>query len=78
MKKGFTADKDGFVIVQGILVAHIGSNPDVVLPKGLTSIEDRVFYECKALAQDTSADTSGWYFDEALTQRARLTKNSNA
>ena len=39
------ADRDGFVIFGGILQAFTGTQADVVIPDGVTRIEERAFYQ---------------------------------
>ena len=41
----------------------------ITIPSSVTSIGENAFIEIEALAQDTFADTSEWYFDESFTQK---------
>ena len=47
------ADRNGFVIVKGILFDYTGPGGDVVIPAGVTSIEGRAFWGCSALESVT-------------------------
>ena len=47
------ADKDGFVIVNGILCDYTGDARSVVIPEGVTGIGPKVFKGCKSLEQVT-------------------------
>lgn len=42
-------DENGFIIDDGILTGYYGSGGDIVIPEGVTSIEERVFQDCNSI-----------------------------
>ena len=43
------ADKNGFVIVNGILYDYFGNSQEITIPANVNCISDKAFYECKKL-----------------------------
>ena len=51
------ADKDGFLIVGGVLFAYFGTGGNVIVPEGVTEIRDRAFEKCGELTEITFPDS---------------------
>lgn len=47
------ADKQGFVIVRGVLYNYYGKASDITIPEGVTTFEDSAFADCESLTSVT-------------------------
>ena len=47
------ADEDGWIIIRGILFDYFGSDENVIIPDGVTSIGAGAFFDCRSLKSIT-------------------------
>ena len=47
------ADDDGFIVIDGVLYGYVGEAADVVIPNGVTTIEEYAFRDCNWLTSVT-------------------------
>ena len=67
------ADKNGFVIVKGVLYGYCGKGGAVTIPDSVTSIGNRAFYECTDLTSVTIPDSVMSIGDRAFENCDSLT-----
>ncbi len=60
------ADKDGFIIYDSVLHSYCGEGGSVVIPQGVTYIEEKAFFECERITDITIPDTVTAIGDEAF------------
>ena len=60
--------------IESLAFVECESLAQITIPASVMYIDPLAFLGCAALRQITFADTSGWYFDEELTQRAGATE----
>ncbi len=65
-------DMDDFMIEDGVLIKYEGSDSDVVIPAGVTSIGEGAFFECYDLTSITIPDSVTSIGDFAFSQCSSL------
>jgi hypothetical protein len=51
------SQNEDFEIEDGVLIKYHGSSPDVVIPDGVTNIDDYAFYNCENITSITIPDS---------------------
>jgi hypothetical protein len=67
------ADRDGFIIIRGVLYDYCGEGHDVLIPNSVTSIGDLAFSFCKSLKSVTIPDSVTSIGDRAFLRCSSLT-----